>query len=432
MGLFSAIRSAASSVASSISNAASRAFNAVKETAGKAIGWLAEKADSFVDNVKATWAVVKPYVDKIRTGIRIAANHIPIPWLKAALLALDVGLGALVTFENSPVAKKIEQAIRWAAELARKWQQRGQLTEQKETQEDVLDDVALQEARRHQETFRFAEREALSPEAKHNVELAAAINDYEIAKADLNKVLSGSPANFEHYLRLRATQKLLAMADKVFRTASSLDQLSADDLFLVRIASDLVKPNPELSTLAAERLDRLLSERYGKALQPFVFEEMVAAWSKRADVLAEQWENLNNSNAKDVMLLTRLEVAKRIQEELAPDEAKMLDDLSQSVPQAKQKLEELATKENDLRRYVGAVEGFLQLLEKSHEQIALEDREYIIEDGTEVGKILIRCAEKDLPFNALSEDEQALIRAFANIFKKESEKRMKDILEVTA
>lgn len=436
MGWLDRVRSAASravsSVGRSISNAASKAFNIAKETAGKAVGWLAEKADKFVDNVKETWKTVKPYVEKFRTIIRTAASVVPIPWLKTALTALDAGLGALTAFENSPVAKKIEQAIRWAAKMARKWQQHGQSTQQEQAQEDVLDDVALQEARRHQETFRFAERESLSPEEKHNMELAAAINDYEIAKADLNNALEGSPANFEHYLRLRATQKLLAMADKKFRSASSLDELSADDLFLVRIASDLVKPSPELSTLAAQRLDRLLSERHGKALQPFIFEEMVAAWAKRADVLADQWQNLNRSNARDAMLLKRLEVAKRIQEELAPEEAQTLHDLMQSVPQAKQKLEELATKENDLRRYVGAAEGFLQLLEKSHEQIVSEDREYIIDEGAEVGKILIQCSEKDLPFNALSEDEQALVRAFANIFNQESEKRMKDILEVAA
>lgn len=434
MGWFSNVCSsvsrAVSSASRSISNAASRAFDVAKETAGKAVSWLAEKADSFVDGVKETWATVKPYVDKIRTGIRIAAGHTQIPWLKAALTALDLGLGALVAFENSPIAKKIEQAIRWAAAMACKWQQKSQGTEQ--AQEEVLDDAALQEARRHQETFRFAERESLSPEAKHNVELAAAINDYEIAKADLNSALSASPVDFEHYLRLRATQKLLAMADKKFRIALSLDELSTDDLFLVRIASDLVKANPELSTLAAERLDRHLSERYGKSLQPFIFEEMVAAWAKRADVLADQWQDLNRSNARDTMLLKRLEVAKRIQEELAPEEAQTLQDLMQSVPQAKLRLDILATKEDDLRRYVGAAEGFLQLLEKSHEQIVSEGREYIIDEGAEVGRILIRCSEEDLAFQDLAEDEQALVRAFSNIFSQESEKRMKDILEVAA
>lgn len=435
MGFGRWISSAASSFVSGISSAASavkdfasKAYDAAKEVAGKAMGWMAEKADKFVDDVKKTWAVVKPYVETLRTGIRMAAKAVPIPWLKAVLMALDIGLGKLTDFEHSPVAKKLEQAIRWAAEMARKWQQRGKETEQE--QEETLDEAALQEARRHQETFRFAERESLSPEARHNVELAAAINDYEIAKADLARVLAGEPADFEHYLRLRATQKLLVMADKQFRAASSLDDLSVDDLFLVRIASDLIKPNPELNEVAAERLDRLLAERYGKALQPFVFEEMVAAWVKRADVLASQWQIDNKNYAKEVMLLRRLEIAKRIQEELAPDEEQALKDLSDSVPKAKQELDELAAKEHDIRRYVGAAEGFLQLMEKSREQILSEDREYLIDEGGDVGKILIRCAEQDVPFASLDKDEQALVRAYANIFAKESAKRMKDILEV--
>lgn len=428
MGLRSWMSSKISSVVSTAESVGAKIFNAVRESVGNAMNTISEKADKFVGDVKETWAVVKPYVETLRVGIRMAAKAVPIPWLKSALTALDLGLGSLTAFENSPIAKKVEKAIRWAAELARKWQQRGKETEQE--QEEILDEAALKEARLHQETFRFAERESQSPEARHNVELAAAINDYEIAKADLARVLAGEPADFEHYLRLRATQKLLVMADKQFRAASSLDDLGVDDLFLVRIASDLIKPNPELNEVAAERLDRLLAERYGKALKPFVFEEMVAAWVKRADVLASQWDVDSRSHAKDVMLLTRLEVAKRIQEELAPDEEQALNELSDSVPKAKQKLDELAAKENDIRRYVGAAEGFLQLMEKSLEQILSEDREYLIEEGGSVGEILIRCAEQDVPFAELDKDEQALVRAYANIFANESAKRMKDILEV--
>lgn len=241
MGFFSIC----SSVASSIGSAVSSAWSAAKEVAGKAIGWMAEKAEGFVDGVKKVWQAVKPYVSVIQKCLLMAAKGIPIPWIQGVLIGLEKVLGALTAFENSPIAKKIDEAIKWSIELAKRWQK----SRKAEAEVDErLSEEELMAAKRHQENLRFAEREVVSPEQRHHLELASAINDYEIARSDLANVIDSSPENFEHYLRLRATQKLLNMADKKFRSAQSVDELSADDLFLVRIASDLIKANPELLT----------------------------------------------------------------------------------------------------------------------------------------------------------------------------------------
>lgn len=418
---------AISSVASGVASVSSAVFNGAREMAGKAVGWMAEKAEGFVKDVKDVWNTVKPYVDKIRMGIKAAAAAVPIPWVKAALIGLDQALGALTAFENSPIAKKIDAAIKWSIELAKRWQNGRQTPE---AQEEQLSEAELEEARRHQENMRFAEREVVSPEHRHQMELASAINDYEIAKADLSNVLIAAPENFEHYLRLRATQKLLNMADKKFRSAQSVDELSADDLFLVRIASDLIKVNPELSTEAAARLDRVLNEKYGKKLTPFVFEEMIAAWGVRAKKLEKQWEDANITYAKDSMLLKRLQLALKIQHELSAEETQELGKLEVDLPVSKQRLDELATQKRDIQRYVGAAEGFLQLLEKSEEQIDLEDRSYLIEEGTMVGQLLVDCAQNDKSFSELSQDDQALVIDYSNIFQQESEVRMEKVLEV--
>jgi len=278
--------------------------------------------------------------------------------------------------------------------------------------------------------MRFAEREVVAPEQRHQMELAAAINDYEIAKADLSQAVNAAPENFEHYLRLRATQKLLSMADKKFRSAKSVDELSADDLFLVRIASDLIKANPELSSEAASRLDRVLSEKYGRKLTPFVFEELIASWGVRAKELGRQWSEVNRDYARESMLLKRLQLANKVQNELSAEEAAELAKLETDVPARKQQLDDLATRQRDIERYVGAAEGFLQLLEKSEEQIEQEDRSYLIEEGATVGKLLVECAESDKPFSALSKDNQALIIDYSNIFQHEAKSRMEKILEV--
>ena len=427
MGFWSSVGSFVSSTVRSVGRVVSSVYEAAKDYAGKAIGWMAEKAESFVDGVKAAWQAVKPFVTQIRKVLQAAAEAVPIPWLKLALIMLDNALGALTAFENSPIAKKIDAAIKWAIELAKRWQ------DQKNQQEnDRLSAEELELAKRHQETFRFAEREIVSEEQQHQMELASAINDFEIAKSDLVNAIDAAPTDFEHYLRLRATQKLLNMADKKFRAAINVDELSADDLFLVRIASDLIKAKPELSQEAAVRLDRLLTERYGKKLTPFVFEELIASWAKRAEAIGAQWDIANRNYARVSMLLKRLLLAKDIQSELSVEESAELTTLEAEVPKQKAALDKLATGERDIQRYVGAAEGFLQLLEKSQEQIEQEDRGYLIEEGASVGKLLIDCAEHDKAFSSLSADDQSLLTDYANIFKKESRSRMKELLAVAA
>ena len=424
-----------SSFCSSVANKVSSAWNAAKEVAGKAIGWMAEKAEGFVGGVKKVWESVKPHVDKIRVALAAAAHAAPWPWLKVAISALDKGLGALTAFENSPIAKKVDSAIKWAINLAKRWQDHRQKQQQQKQNEspledDILSDEELELARQHRETFRFVEREVVSEAERQHFELASAINDYQIAKTELAKALASGPADFEHLLRLRATQKLLNFAEKKFLSATTVDDLSADDLFLVRIAANLIKSNPELSKDAAMRLDRLLQEKYGQKLTPFVFEEMIASWAMKAEGIAAAWTTANKVYAKDVMLHKRLSLAKKIQGDLSAEEELELGKLEISMPQAKAKLDALATEQGDLELYVGAAEGFLQLLEKEHEQIVNEGREYLIEEGADVGRLLIKCAEEGVAFSKLSEDEQSLITDYSNIFKSESRARMQRVLEV--
>lgn len=411
-----------------VAEKASSAWSTAKEVAGKAINWMAEKAEGFVDGVKNVWQAVKPYVTVIRKGLLYAAAAIPIPWIKTALIGLEKGLGALTAFENSPIAKKVDAAIKWAIELAKRWQKSRQT--QTQTEEEYLSEEELMAAKRHQETMRFAEREIVSPEQRHQLELAAAINDYEIARADLTKAIDSIPESFEHYLRLRATQKLLKIADNKFRAAQSVDELSADDLFLVRIASDLIKANPELSSEAAARLDRVLIEKYGKQLTPFVFEELIASWGVRAKEQGILWDEANRNYAKKNMLLKRLQLARKVQSELSVDEQTELNRLEREVPASKEALDDLATRKHDIERYVGAAEGFLQVLEKSEAQIKQEDRSYLLEDAAQVGKLLIDCAEHNRAFASLSPDHQSLVTDYANIFQKEAETRMEKVLEM--
>ncbi|BCO29032.1 hypothetical protein MIZ03_3943 [Rhodoferax lithotrophicus] len=427
----SSIGSAVSSVASAVGRGVSAAYNTAKDMAGRAVGWMAEKAGNFVDGVKKVWDTVKPYVAQIRTALKAAAaaTAVTFPWLSGALVLLDNGLGALTAFENSPIAKKVQQAIDWSIKLAQRWQG-NKKEEQKE--HEYLNEEELEQAKKYQEDLRFAEREVVSPEQRHQLELASVFNDFEIASADLDKTIKSAPEDFEHYLRLRATQKLLAMAEQKFRTAKTVDDISADDIFLVRIASDLIKANPELSNNAALRLDRVLTEIHGKKLLPFVFEELIASWAKRAEVLDKQWAQDNKALSKETTLYKYLLGAKEIQSELSAEEMQQLAALEVGLPKQKEALTSLATRQRDMERYVGAAEGLLQVLEKTPEQIEAEDRAYLLEEGTHIGKLLIDCAQTDMPFSQLNKEDQSLLTDYANIFKNESKTRMKGLLEVTA
>ena len=435
MGFFSDCFNAVSSFVQSVANTVSRGLEKAKEIAGKALGWMAENAESFVGGVKKVWAVAKPYVDKFAVFLEVAAKAAPYPWLKTALSGLSKALVALTAFENSPIAKKIDAAIKWAIEVAKRWQKRREQNEnqqnaEKETEE--LNEAEFSEAKRHQETFRTAEREFADNENRHSFELASALNDYDISRIELKKALVKTPDNFEHYLRLRATQKLLNMAEKKFIAAKTLDDLSLDDLFLVRIASDLIKSNPQLSNDAAIRLDRILKEVYGCALAPFVFEELVASWALRCKELTNEWELSSKSLSKEKILLKNLVLAKDIQGSLSAEEEELLIQLQADIPKNQINLDSKLNELNGLNLYVGAVEGFLQLLEKDEHQLEAEGREYLIDEGASVGTLLMRCAEQNLSFHSLDLDEQALINDYANIFKSESELRVERVLETVA
>ncbi|MDO6639728.1 hypothetical protein Q4557_07105 [Shewanella sp. 5_MG-2023] len=433
----SSVGSFVSSAVSTVKDVAISAYETVKSVAGKAIGWMADKAEVFVGSVKKAWKAVKPFVNKIRGVLLAAAKVAPYPWLKTALILLEKGLGALTAFEKSPIAKKIDAAIKWSIKLAQRWHKAETVDKKKHAhketskqQNDVLNDEELKEAKEHQQEFRFAEDEVIPEEQRHNLELAAAINDFEIAKAELAQAIDAEPTDFEHYLRLRATQKLMSIANDKLHSAKSVDDLSSDDLFLIRIASDLIKANPELNKNAAGRLDRVLTRLHGKKLAPFVFEELIVSWAKNAEVLDKEWNIANRAYAKDKMLFQRLTLACKIQDELSIEETNELALLKISVPNNKLSLDKLAEEQLDIERYVGAAEGFLQLLEKTEEQIEQEDRSYLLEDGQKIGKLLIDCAEHSKSFNELTSDDQSLLNDYANIFKQESKMRMDTILEV--
>lgn len=413
MGFFSNFISSAVNVVKST-------FNAVKETATKAISWMADKAEVFVGSVKNIWDKVKPFISNvirplIQSAIQVTSFRFP--WITAALTALDKALGVLVEWDKSDLAKRIARAIDWTIQKA------------KHLKDAYLSDDELQKAQEYEATLREAKSEVRG-EARKAVDVATLINNYFQLSTRIKDTLDNVQINdFEHYLRLRASQKLLKNAEDKLVNTQDIDQIGIDDIFIIETANELLKQKPDLSDEAMMRLDQIIMIRFGKKLIPFVFEEMMMAWSFNLKELEREWKALNTEFSKEQVVQRRLNVALRLGD-LTEDENSILQDLNRRLPLLEADMTLKRKRTNEMRHYVYAAEGFLQMLEKKPEDFA--EQEYLMEDSNAVGKIIIDCAQFGKKWEELTPDEQTLIIDFSNIFKNDSEFREKQLIEVAA
>ena len=408
-------------VASSISSAVSSAWSSAKEIAGKAVSWMADKAESFVGKVKDIWEKVKPIVKNvIRPALQKAADlagtFLPnFPWLVTAIKSLDKGLEYLVEWDKSELAQRISKAIDWAIKWA------------KNLKNLVLSPEELEEAQLHEQALKEG-RSALRGDAAKAIDLATLINSYVQLSTRINDILENVVIkDFEHYLRLRASQKLLSDAEVRLTDATNVDDIEDDDLFLVEIASELLKKQPVLSDSETERLNDIIKAKFNKKLIPFVFEEMIMAWGFTLEGMESEWKGKSDLISKDQLLLKKLQISQRLGD-LRSDELDVLESLNKTIPLELAEIEKKRKRTNEMRNYVFAAEGFLQMLEKEPEDFI--DKEYLFEDSATAGMIIIECAQFGKKWEELNKEEQMLIIDFANIFEKASRSRVKELVEV--
>ncbi|WP_180174634.1 hypothetical protein [Acinetobacter sp. YH01022] len=422
MGWFSsacsAIGSAVSSVGRGISSAASAVWDTAKSAARKAIDWMADEAENFVGKVKDVWKMAKPWVEKIAPYISKGIALLPFPWAGAVAKAVEKGIQALLALENSPILKKVEQAIIWASNAAKHFR------DMYMTPKDV------KEAEQRQQDLQEAMDAMKTEEQRQSIRFAAVINDYVLVQTHIQEILEKDTVkDFSHYLRLRATQKLLRAAEKTLNTARNLDEITADDSFLLRIGADLLAENPNLSDADAEKLDRIIKRRFsGKSLVPFVFEELICAWETKLQNMEAKWKQMNKESATLKRQIKELEVKMQI-ESLTSDEEVQLVDLKNDAKNISHQLTQQAEENRAMQSYVHAAEGFLQVLEKTAEQFEEEGRDYIVDDVATVGRLLVECAQHGKQWNELTGDEQSLITDYANIFAEDSKKRTQELVE---
>jgi len=405
--------------------------SAAKQVAARVIDFMANDAEKLIGKVKQVWSKVKPFVERMQAPLRtMAAATDSVPILGKIIRVVAIGVETLLALENSPVLKGVEKAILYAARKAKEIEtsiKNGELSV-------LITPQEYEEALGNRRQFRAMEREAdtFDQDVRYKFDIASAINDLGIAEYEVEKAILGEPEDFQHYLRLRAAQKLLRILRTKLVVAGTIDGLLEEDWFLVRVASDLVKANPELQSDTALRFDEILRSRTGKNLQSFIFEELIAAWKYEAKTLATSVQDETRLIASKTVARNRLRLALKDQGELSSEEAKELALLEAEVPKLDETLKELNTRKNDVCRYADASEGYLQMLEKTEAELEAEDRSYVFEEGEQVGRIIMEAAQNGTPFAKLSHEDQSLVSDFANVFYKDAEQRMATVLEITA
>ena len=406
MGLWSRICSAVSYVRDVASSVVSKA----KEIAGKAIGFMAEKAEGFVGKVNQMWQRIKPHISTGRKILQMLGGFITLPWVKSALAGLDRALAWLEKLDKQPLVKKLQKALEWVINWC------------KNAHQKQMEEQELEEARHHAQAMAEAGGE-LSGEEKEAVSAFALVNSYLIAKAEVDiAVKRDTLQDFEYFLRLRAVQKLLAFYETRMQAVKSISDVDADMHFMVYAANALIQQEAEFSDADTLRLDNLTQRLFGKPIIPFVFEEMIIAWEKSRQLLEEEWEKKNSALSKDRLLHNRLVRALKY-EELEPGEVGVLNDLKITLPRDTADLEQLGDDLLARHSYVNAAEGFLQMLEKEEQQLIAEGKAYLLDQGAIVGALLIDCSQNDRAWSSLSQQEQSLITDFANIFAADCQKR---------
>lgn len=421
MGFFSKLGGAIASAGRAVVSVAKTVVSAAKKVAEKAICFLADHGEQMVEKVKETWARVspilrshvKPFLEKLDLLTK------PIPWLNTAVVAINKGLEALLALENSPILKKVEKAIRWAIDKAKHYK------------ETYLSKEEIKDAEAQRTALHEASEKLMDAEQRKAFSLSEMIHDFVIARSAIRHIFEDNAvADFDHYLRLRATQKLLHEAESTIDKAMSVEDISVDDIFLLHVASNLISETPTLSDADAATLEGIVQKRFQKPLLVFVFEEMVMAWSNSLDSMEKEWAANNQELARNRTILRRMEIAEKLGQELEVDEKSMTAELRKVVPEAEASQASLEDRILAKKKYIYASEGFLQVLEKPEEYYTRDGHEFLAEGARKIGGLIVDLAQADRPWSSLNEEEQGLINDYANIFEADSKARAEQLVRV--
>lgn len=426
MGLWSKFVNGVKAVGSAIASGAKAVWEGAKKVASKVIDTVSEYGGKFAGAVKEVFKAVKPYLSKVKTVITAAgaALSTTFPWAAGVAAGINKGIDFLDSLGNSAFVQKVGEAIEWALNVAKTIKDK--YFSKTEENQVIFTSEEEAEAIERQKVLDEAYEKMETEAQRRSVRFASIINQYSLVKSRIEKALesfeSSNSTNFDHYLRLRATQKLLAHAERRLKQAQDLSEISADDLFLIQTGNKLLAENPSLTDEEAVKLDKIVNRRFGKSLLPFVFEELIHSWGLKLESMKAKAERLVKASSTLKNETKRLRVKERV-EGLTPEEMQKLESSAEEQRAVEADLRFQTDENRNMERYVFAAEGFLQVLEKTEDYWVEQDREWVIEDSAEVGMLLIQTIEGAVHWDDLTPEQQSIIRDFANVFSEDSKHR---------
>lgn len=426
MGLWSKFVNGVKAVGSAIVSGAKAVWEGAKKVASKVIDTVSEYGGKFAGAVKTVYNAVKPYLSKVKTVITAAgaALSATFPWAAGVAAGINKGIDFLDSLGNNAFVQKVGEAIEWALEAAKTIKDK--YFSKTEENQVVFTSEEEAEAIERQKVLDEAYEKMETEAQRRSVRFASIINQYSLVKSRIEKALesfeSSNSTNFDHYLRLRATQKLLAHAERRLKQAQDLSEISADDLFLIQTGNKLLAENPSLTDEEAVKLDKIVNRRFGKSLLPFVFEELIHSWGLKLQSMQSKLKLTIDELAKLKNDYTELETIRDIKG-LNAEETDKLYALAQELRDLKNDIREKTDENRNMERYVFAAEGFLQVLEKPEEHWIEKGREWVIEYSEEAGMLLIQTVEGTTHWDDLTPEQQSIIRDFANVFSEDSKHR---------
>jgi len=408
----------------------------VAKVAGDVLVKMAEVGEKVVSTVKSVWKKIKPFIEIVIKKapivlkvVSVALKRIPHPWAQAIAVVLDKGsviiqkgLAALFGLENSPVLKKIDKALKFI------------LPQMKDFGNSLKNWAEIQKARDLQNEL---ESLAITPQSQEEkiLLLTKILNRFLILKGSVLKLVDeDNIESMEHYLQLKATEKIFHKFQERISQGLKIEDVSNDDLFMFEVADVLVSQNPELSEDAIIRFDSLVQEMFGMPLLALVFSEMVTFWSSTLEIDVKRQKDLNKELSAKEVIVKRLEKNKEFDIDLDVEELKQLKSLKKQIPGIEKEYDILTKEIMHQQSYIYAAEGMQRALEKNIiEVVETENDASVIEESIpELAELLIGCFRNGIQWEDLSIADQSLIRDFANIFKAASQARAGNLITVQA
>jgi len=390
-------------------DAVSSVVEAVVDTAKSVVSWIADKATKVWEGVKSAWNFIKTVVKPV---LKVIVHLIPFPIVKKAVQVIIVAIELLEKVLDHPVVQKIQKAVEWCLDKAKKLRDIG------------LSEVERREALERRKLLNKATDNLIGhDQEKKAIYIAKIINEFIILRTEINEYLEDNATlvDFDHYLRLRSAHKLLDLTEsKLSSQNTEVFEISEDDVFILEIGNQLIGVSPAINDENLARLDRIIWETSGKALLPFVFEELLFSWAKRIELYEKEWAIMNRDLSKKKVELRAAETRVKYGDSADCD----IDALKSSIDVLSNELNSITNKVNTGLLLNDAAEGFLQILEGNDNVV---NKTYLMDEGNRVGQLIINCQEFGQDWQQLCVEDRELIIDFANIFRADRELRLQNI-----